>query len=154
MTREAPEIYRSIIRNKAFGVLWRGDQILVGLGEDRKTGQKFGRLVGGGVELGEYSRDALIREMREEFDIGVTITRQLGWLENIFTYEGVPGHEVIALYEMTTDDTAIFEQDTMPILDGNGIMAAWLSLTEMDAQRMKLYPTGLREMIEPQEDDK
>lgn len=134
------------IRVKAFAVLKRGDQLLVGLGEDTIKGDKFGRLVGGSVELGEHTNQTVIREMMEEFGITVKVKRHLGWLENIFTYNGEPGHEVIAVYEVTTDDKDIFTRDTMPVLDTNDT-AAWLSPAEMTAKNMTLYPSGIDHLL-------
>jgi len=49
----------------------------------------------GGIEFGETSRDAIIREIREELSAEIEDVRWLGTLENIFTLDGEPGHEIV-----------------------------------------------------------
>lgn len=44
----------------------------------------FYRPPGGGIEFGEHSRDAVIREIHEELGVTVTILRRLGVVENIW----------------------------------------------------------------------
>jgi 8-oxo-dGTP diphosphatase len=55
-----------VIRPKAVCIFRRGDRILVGFAEDPRTGGLYARALGGGIEFGERSHDALRREIREE----------------------------------------------------------------------------------------
>jgi 8-oxo-dGTP pyrophosphatase MutT (NUDIX family) len=58
----------------------------------------FHRLVGGGVEPGERSVDAVVREVGEELGTTLIEPRLLGVVESIYVNEGGPGHEVVFVY--------------------------------------------------------
>src|SRR4029077_15138566 len=67
-------------------------------GEDPGEGRVFHRLIGGSVELGERAVDAAVREVAEELRATLVAPRLLGGLENVFTYDGELGHEVVFVY--------------------------------------------------------
>ena len=56
------------------------------------------RAPGGNVEFGESTLNALHREIREEMSTEVEICGDPLILENIFTCNGNPGHEIAYLY--------------------------------------------------------
>ncbi|MET4782178.1 NUDIX domain-containing protein [Glaciihabitans sp. UYNi722] len=58
----------------------------------------FHRLIGGSVELGETSLQAFKREIREEFGATVVHPELLGVVENIFTLDKEPGHEIVFIF--------------------------------------------------------
>ena len=87
------------IRPLALCVFRRGDLIFVARGYDKHKDETFYRPIGGRIEFGERSRDAVTREVREEIGAEVTDLVYLGALENIFTYEGRPMHEIILIYD-------------------------------------------------------
>ena len=70
-------------------------RILVNEAHDPVKDQSYCRPLGGGIDFGEPSELAVVREIREELGAAVTNLRFLGTLENIFTYLGKPGHEII-----------------------------------------------------------
>ncbi|WP_460164643.1 NUDIX domain-containing protein [Pseudomonas sp. S2_F03] len=51
------------------------------------------------MEFGETSAQAIVREVQEELGLAITDVRLLGTLENIFTYAGRPGHEIVQVYD-------------------------------------------------------
>jgi len=51
--------------------------------------------MGGGVDFGETSRDALQREFQEEIQAELTNIRHLGCLENLCNFNGQQGHEIL-----------------------------------------------------------
>ncbi len=55
---------------------------------------------GGSVEFGELSGDALLREFYEELDVKVEIQRFMGTVENIYTHDGLQGHEIISFSQV------------------------------------------------------
>ncbi|MEX2081522.1 MAG: NUDIX domain-containing protein, partial [Dehalococcoidia bacterium] len=67
--------------------------MLVFRGYDAVKEQAFYRPLGGGIEFGETAEEAVIREMREEIGAETRVMRHLMTVENLFTYEGQPGHE-------------------------------------------------------------
>ena len=73
--------------------MFQDDRILVSEADDPVKQDKFYRALGGGVEFGETSLNALRREFQEEIQTDVTNIHYLGCLENLFTYNGQPGHE-------------------------------------------------------------
>lgn len=83
----------------AICVLRRGDSILVAEGYDRVRGETFYRPLGGKVEFGEHGHQALSRELREEIGAEIINIRSIGLVENIFLYEGKPGHEIVLVSE-------------------------------------------------------
>lgn len=76
-----------------------GDRILAAEGFDSVKQIQFYRPLGGGVEFGEHSRDALAREIKEELNAEIEDAQLLGVIENIFTHEGRQGHEVVFVYD-------------------------------------------------------
>ncbi|WP_433799138.1 NUDIX hydrolase [Actinomycetospora sp. CA-084318] len=136
-----------MIRPLALGVVRRGDDLLLLEGHDAVRGLTFYRPLGGGIEFGELSEQALRREFREELGVELTDVARLGVLENIFEFEGVPGHEIAVLYSASIADPAFYERaDPGPILD-EGTPVRWLPLRDVVAGRAVLYPTGLLELL-------
>jgi ADP-ribose pyrophosphatase YjhB (NUDIX family) len=64
-------------------VLQRGDELLLIPGYDRVRDIGFFIPPGGGIEFGEHSSTAVIREVMEEFGVRVEAPRLLGVFENI-----------------------------------------------------------------------
>jgi 8-oxo-dGTP pyrophosphatase MutT (NUDIX family) len=86
---------KSIIRGRACAILRQADRLLL----NRFGGDSFWALPGGAVELGEFSTDALVREMREELGVTVAIGRLLWIVENLFEYRGTSYTEYGFYYE-------------------------------------------------------
>jgi ADP-ribose pyrophosphatase YjhB (NUDIX family) len=87
------------IRPVALVVLRRGDAVLLCEGYDHVKKRTFLRAPGGGVEFGEPAADAARREIREEFELELGDLSLLGILENLFTFEGATGHEIVFIFE-------------------------------------------------------
>jgi ADP-ribose pyrophosphatase YjhB (NUDIX family) len=102
---------RSSIRVKAMAYLPNsaGTHHAVFKAADPADGRVFHRLLGGGVELGERSADAVVREIEEELHATLLEPRLLGVLENVFSYDGELGHEVVFVYAGT-----LAEGDVVP----------------------------------------
>ncbi len=133
----------------AIGVVRKGDTILVEKGYDPTKDERFFRPVGGGVEFGERSRDAVVRELREELGAEVVNPRLLGVLENIFTFDGEPGHEAVFVYEVDFADRALMDR---PVIhgtesDGSRVEAVWKALSDFVPGHPPLYPDGLLDLL-------
>jgi 8-oxo-dGTP pyrophosphatase MutT (NUDIX family) len=133
------------IRPLALAVIWRDDELLVGEFHDEEQGT-FYRLLGGTIEYGEHSQEALRREFREELGTELTDVRYLTTLENIFTYRGEIGHEIVLLYEATMSNQALYEQDVLVVHEEDGTQTArWMNLLALNGT--PLYPNGLPEYL-------
>ncbi len=81
------------LRVKAVCVFANGGRILLIEGYDTAKEQRFFVPIGGRVEFGESTEQAITREVAEELSADITDLVQLGVLENLFTFEDGPGHE-------------------------------------------------------------
>lgn len=142
-------IDRSVIRVKALAVLPNasGSHHLVMRWHDSTTGEDFHRLLGGGVEPGERSEAAVVREISEELGASLLDPTLVGVLENIFVFDGDPGHEVVFVYS-----GRLAEGDHVPVEGGtyadNGVpmRVEWRPLDDAGVD-VPLYPDGVRELL-------
>jgi len=137
------------VRAIAICVFRRNDLIFVAEGHDPVKGQTFYRPLGGTIEFGEYSDQTVVREMREEIREDITDLRYLGTLENIFTYEGQIGHEIVVIYEGAFVDQLIYEKSWIMGKedDDSEFKAVWKSIADFRNGELPLYPTGLLELL-------
>jgi 8-oxo-dGTP pyrophosphatase MutT (NUDIX family) len=113
--------------------------------------QRFYRPLGGAIEFGEYSADTLVRELQEELGAAVTDLRYLGALENVFTYNGQTGHEIVLVYDGAFADPTFYERTQIDGVEDSGVpfRAVWIALA--DCRRPgapPVYPTGLLDLVE------
>ncbi len=115
---------------------------------DPSNGHTFHRLLGGGVELGERAEEAVVREIAEELRATLVEPRLLGVLENVFTYDGKPGHEVVFVYA-----GRLAEGDVVPPEGGwydDVGLPMWVEWRRCDAgddDGPPLYPDGVGKLI-------
>ncbi|MFO7631867.1 MAG: NUDIX hydrolase [Caldilinea sp.] len=123
--------------------------LLVFRGYDPRKAQEFYRPLGGGVEFGETSQQALQREIMEELGITVRPVRRLGVLESIFVFNGRPGHEIVIVWQVQLEDPAFYLKDTLDYCEGgNQDVAQWVQPASLKAQGIPLYPDGLAELLQ------
>ena len=143
---------RERIRPLALCVFRRGDKILVAKGYDAEKDQRFYRPIGGGIDFGERGAEAVVREVREELDAEVIDVVYLGAFENIFTYEGKVGHEIILLYDGRFADRALNADDARfeGVDEGELLyVASWKPLDFFRGDGAPpLYPTGLLALLD------
>lgn len=136
------------IRTIVLGIFLHEDRLLVFEGGATATGRIFYRPLGGGIEFGEQSHQAFVREIREELGAEVTHARYLGMLENIFTHDGRMSHEIVLLYEAEFADPALYAREAFPLANDNGqpIKVLWKPLADFETDAL-LVPSGLLEML-------
>jgi len=110
--------------------------------------EDFYRTVGGGIDFGELAADAIAREMQEEFAADLVNLNQIGVDENIFTYAGNPGHEIIFIFTADFKDDSMYEDKTYPILDSPSVPGAtWHSIEKFVSGERILYPKAVLEFL-------
>ena len=107
-----------------------------------KDPRDFHRLVGGSVELGELAVDAVVREIGEELGTTLLEPRLLGVLENLFVYEGEPGHEIVFVYAGEMADPDIIAPVGGWFQDnGEPMFVEWRAVDDT-GHEWPLYPGG------------
>jgi 8-oxo-dGTP pyrophosphatase MutT (NUDIX family) len=136
------------IRPLALCIFHHDGKILLSEAHDPIKNRPFFRPIGGGIEFGETSAQAIVREVEEELGLAITDVRLLGTLENIFTYAGRPGHEIVQVYDAKFVDASVY---ALPYLDGQKtdgatFTAKWLRW-EGFTDEAPLVPDGLYELL-------
>jgi len=132
-------------------------KILIQKGFDSVKNEAFYRPLGGKIKFGELGADTVKRELQEEINAEITNIQYLGTLENIFTYNGQKGHELIQVYKADLNNLELFMQPVIKGIESNGdpVEAFWVSLEKITANNSKnlavdstpVYPTGIIELI-------
>ena len=139
------------IRPLAICVFRNNDRILVAEGYDPLKQQTFYRPLGGGIEFGEKSEDTVRRELKEELNAEVGEVWYLGTLENIFVFNGTPGHEIVQVYDGVLTDSGLYDQTVIEGKEAEvdeSFTAMWRSLDQFGEGKSILYPTGLLELLQ------
>jgi 8-oxo-dGTP pyrophosphatase MutT (NUDIX family)/NTP pyrophosphatase (non-canonical NTP hydrolase) len=140
------------IRALALCVFRSGDRILVGEAHDPVKQQRFYRPLGGGIDPGEHGRQTIAREIREELGADVANVRYLGTVENVFTYAGKAGHEIVLVYDADFVDRSLYGRDEIAIYQqetDRHERAVWKTLDELRGGPDPLYPTGVLDLLQP-----
>ena len=137
------------IRPKAVCTVRRGAEILVSAARDSVKGETYYGPLGGGIEFGELAAHAVRREMMEELGAGLAGVRLLGVLENIFTYEGRPGHEIVFVFLGRFADATLYQRDELRWTESDGTqwVAGWMPLEHFAPGGPPLYPSGLYALL-------
>ena len=129
------------IRVIVLGLIQSGDRIFVSEGCDPVKQETFYRALGGGLEFGEHSTDALQREFQEEIQAELTNIKYLACLENIFVFNGQTGHELIQLYQCEFVDTKFYQLESLAFADGEWeLTALWMPIERFRSGELRLVP--------------
>ncbi|MFH2038825.1 MAG: NUDIX hydrolase [Chloroflexota bacterium] len=137
------------IRAKVICIFRDGTRILVGDAFDPAKNELFYCPPGGGIKFGESSEEALRREIREELETEIENPWLLGVLENIFTYDGKRGHEIVFVYDAQFVKRSLYNVDQFTGCESNGefFNASWLDIDSIGPQTPPVYPDGLLDLL-------
>lgn len=123
-------------------------KILAAKGTDSVKQNEFYRPLGGMIEFGEHSSAALKREIMEETKQEIKNLKYLGTLENLFTYEGKQGHEIVLVYDAEFVNTELYLKEEIDVTEGNiWCKAYWLSVSDSREGKVRIYPDGVTELL-------
>lgn len=141
---------KGIIRPLVICLFRNGNSILVFEGYDSLKGEHYYRPIGGGIEYGETSIVALKREVKEEIGAEITKPKYLGTIENIFTFNGNIGHEIVMVYDAVFVDTSFYSKSSFEGQEDDGTIfkLLWIPLNEFQNGNLRLVPETLLELIQ------
>lgn len=136
------------IRVLALGLIRDGDRTFLAEGYDSLKRQTFYRALGGGVDFGESSYNALQREFQEEIQAELTNIQYLGCLENIFTYNGQLCHEILQVYQCDFVDPTFYQLGPIVFPEGDRKKRAlWLDISHLKSGKLRLVPEQFLEYL-------
>lgn len=132
------------LRVAAYAVVERRGRLLL---THWRRGHMHGwTLPGGGLELGEDPRDAVVREVLEETGLEARVGKLLGVDSRVMVREEVPEgsdpelHTIRIVYRASVKDGPLRNE-----IDGSSDEARWVQLREIRALRtLSLVQTGMR----------
>ncbi|UBF27707.1 NUDIX domain-containing protein [Kovacikia minuta CCNUW1] len=129
------------IRAKVLGWIRQGDRVFVTESYDPGKQQLYYRSLGGSIEFGETSLDALKREFMEEIQAELINIQYLCCIENLFTFEGNPGHEIIQLYQCDFADPTFYQREKVTVYEEKieGV-AYWVPIGKFKSGELRLVP--------------
>ena len=119
------------------GALIKDNKILL-------TKNKKGKysLPGGHVQIGESSKETIVREFKEETGLNVEAINVISTLENFWDWNNKKCHQICIFYKLKLiNDKQQMNAET----NENGTAFVWLDLKEL--KDITLYPIGIGEQI-------
>ena len=136
------------IRVLALGLIRDGDRTFISEGYDPVKQLTFYRAMGGGVDFGETSYDALQREFQEEIQAELTNIKYLGCLENLFIFNGKQGHEILQVYQCDFVDSKFYQLEELFFAEGERKKKAlWVDISKFTSGELKLVPEPFLEYL-------
>lgn len=73
----------------------------------------------------------------------------IGSVENIFTYENEPGHEIVFIFEGDFVNKEVYKKRSFSFKEENGeeFEAGWVKIQEFADKKAILYPEGLLDLL-------
>lgn len=140
----------SEIRFVALGAVHRGNDLLVFQEDSPETGETYYRLLGGGVEFGEHSRDAVTREFAEELGVEFAEPTPVGTFEQVFTYDGETAHEIWRVYEGHIVEDWPYDRDSFTFVEPEldiELLACWMPIERLRDDDTTFYAPAVLDAL-------
>lgn len=134
---------------KAICLFRKGEEILVFEAYDHFKQEHYYRPLGGTTEFGEYTQATLAREIQEELGAQIKNINLETICENIFVYNGHPGHEIVFIYNAEFEDAHFYNQPTHTIVESSGeeLKTLWVNRNEFGQNKRRLVPEALNKYL-------
>ena len=138
------------IRVKAICVIIGNNKLFVSKAYDSIKKDYYYRPLGGKVEFGEYAIETIRREIEEELNTTITNIKMIKIVENIFTCDGLDGHEIMFIFSGEFSDKRYYEDKEYIIKETSGdeFIASWIKIDDFISRKLRLVPNELNEIIE------
>lgn len=128
---------------RAAGIIIHNNKLLI----HRNINKDHYALIGGRIEIGENSEDAVKREIREELGKEIQITGNVATIENFFEMESHKYHEIMFVHKaefVNEEDKKI--ETTIENIEGKDYLKyEWVDLDKID--EYPLRPQIIKEVI-------
>ena len=142
------ELYKNQVRPISISIIRNNNKILVYERKDDITGEKFYRLVGGCIEFGEKSEDALIREFKEELDLEINDIKLLSIFESLFVFNEKKLHEIVFLFDSKFVEQQTYEKESINGLEGErAFNAIWMDISDFTDNGCVIYPEEVKKYL-------
>ena len=124
-------------RVAAYAVITRGEEILLCRLAPKVSSRETWHLPGGGVDFGEHPADAVVREVREETGLEVTVGEVAHVASAITGPRGTPRHALRLYYDAVLQDP-LHANPVVQEVDGSTVDARWFPLDRVRAGEIRL----------------
>lgn len=110
-------------------------------------GKEVATLIGGRVEAGENSIEALQREVYEEIGMRTKYVKPVALIENFFTRDGNPYHEILMIHELKFENKEDYQKDILPIEERKKDVLEFLWCDVKNYTKYRIVPDNLPDII-------
>nr|WP_318540052.1 NUDIX hydrolase [Terribacillus saccharophilus] len=135
------DLGEQMLNCRTAGIIVKDNHVLL----HKSKKDPFWTLIGGRIQLGEDSAQAVEREFQEELDIPVKAERLLCSVENFFTYKGRPYHEYSFIYVVQDVENRLHGTEEVISPEGGEFHYEWISLERIG--EISLKPGFLSEKL-------
>ena len=126
---------KTVTRGRTCAILRHGNRVLASRGKN----DRYWAMPGGGIDSGEFSATALVREMEEELGIDVTIGALLWVIECLFKYGDTRFTEFGFYYEIDWPASAPVREGEFEHRETH-LLFRWMDAAQISAVDLRPYP--------------
>ena len=128
---------------RATGIIIHNNKVLL----HKNINEDHYALLGGRVEIGEDSENAVKREIKEELGKDIEIKKYLSTIENFFEMKGSKFHEIMFIYEaeFTQEEDKKIDYDLENVEGKDYLKYEWIELDKIE--EYNLCPKVVKQML-------